>query len=129
MENRDYIFQVIDITVANGTGAGIQSSNQRFNSGYDRLEGIALIEKENGGNASEYEVGFDLSAENLTVQSVHHSLYEFAPATPSSDRFAKMNAQAAGSEFTVNTKLLAAATADLKYQLVLKLSRPNKENC
>ena len=129
MENREYTLQVIDIDIANGTAAGFQTSNQKFNQGYDRLDGVALVEKENGGNAAQYEVGFDFPSQNVTIRAAHHSLYEFTPTTPADARFNRLNTVAAGAEFSVNTRLLAAATADLKYQLILKLSKPKVENC
>jgi len=129
VEKREYFTQVIDITIANGTAAGIQSSNQRFNSQFDKLEGISLIEKGDGGNASEYEVGFEFPTDNRTARVVNNALFKFDAGCPMSDRALKMNATAKGAEFTVNTNLLAAASAELSYQLVLHLSRKSQEIC
>lgn len=124
MQDRDYILQVIDISYPSGTTAGTLTSNQRFDSSYEKVEGVALIEKGNGGNAQQYEVGFDFPNDNRTVRTVNKAMLQFDPSTPASDRFMKLNASAKGGEFAVNTRLLQAASADLDYQLVFLLSKP-----
>lgn len=127
MEDREYTLQVVDINIADATGAGIQLNDLNFDSQYERVEGVALIETSDGGDASAYKVGFSFPSDNRQVRSVHNSLYKFSPATPQNQRFAQINATAKGASFSVATDLPAAASAALAYQLVFLLSKP--KNC
>tara|TARA_R110002050_G_scaffold265465_2_gene406576 strand:+ start:16050 stop:16433 length:384 start_codon:yes stop_codon:yes gene_type:complete len=127
VEEREYTLQVVDVNFADATGAGIQVTDFNFDSQFERVEGVALIETSNGGDASAYKVGFTFPNDNRQVRSVHNSLYKFAAATPQDQRFAKINATAKGASFSVATDLPAATSAALTYQLVFRLSKA--KNC
>ena len=127
MEDQEFTFQVIEVKIADATGPGIQVQDFNFDSQFERVEGVALIETSNGGDASAYKVGFTFPEDSRQVRSVHNSLYKFAAATPQGDRFAKINARAKGASFSVATDLPVAASAVLSYQLVFRLSKP--KNC
>ena len=127
MEDREHTLQVINVNIADATGAGIQVTDFNFDSQFELVEGVALVETSNGGDAADYKVGFNFPEDSRQIRSVHNSLYKFAAATPQGDRFAKMNAKAKGASFSVATELPVAATAALSYQLVFRLSKA--KNC
>lgn len=123
--DREVFTEVITVTIGSGTAQGSVFQSERLNEHYERLEKISIIETGNGGDAAQYKIGFTFNKDNRTINPVNKLAYQFDASCPQPGRGRRINASAgSGATIDIVTKLPAASTAELSYDILLEYSRP-----
>lgn len=118
MSKKTKLLVVRDITIPNATAAGSRTQDIQLPAQYEKITGVAIAEKSDGGNAASYDVGFYFPTDSATINSVSKQLYQFDKATPQSERFQDLDLTCKGQTVTVTTRTSAATSAELKYQVI-----------
>jgi hypothetical protein len=117
------LLSVKEINIASGVAAGDQSFQHTLPQNYQRLTGIGIIEKGNGGDASQYELGFYFPQDNERINSVNNQLYKFDTSCPTDQRLQKLLMEAKGQTVEISVRTLAATTAALSVQLIFRVEK------
>lgn len=126
-QERDITYQVETVTVANGTAASTFTKEVKLQQGYDKLEKVSISEITDGGDASAYEVGFNLDSENRIIPALPKEFYQFDASCPMEQRGRQLQGMAAGADVTIKTTTPDTTSTELKYKVVFQLSKP--KNC
>tara|TARA_R110002072_G_scaffold4683_2_gene32803 strand:- start:3345 stop:3734 length:390 start_codon:yes stop_codon:yes gene_type:complete len=120
---KKYFDQVIEVVYPNAQAAGTYQVSANLSAQYDNVEGARIIELGSGGDASQYEVGVSFSAEDINILPTNKIDWQFTTATPMGERNKTISAEAKGNQVLISTKLRAAASAELRYQIIFRLSK------
>ena len=117
-------YQVIDVTVANGTLAdSLNEQSVTLNQAYNKIVGIAYHEITAGGQANNYNVGAR-SKRFTWVELVNINNWNANTGVGPMQKFRKVNiGYGEGDKFFAQITPNAALTSDLTGQMVLILER------
>jgi len=126
MKQESY-YQSETIAYGTGTTASTYYKEITLNSSYERCVGIAVIESKDAALSS-YRIGV-ADKDKQYISSVHKDMLRSHPTAGLSnkERFLPVNIKANGHKIKISTTLPVQLTADLEYDVVLLLERPEQQ--
>lgn len=122
MNDKLYKYHRVDVELPINTTAGTLTPDFQLDKEYDTIEGVMAIKIEDGGIPS-YNVGLR-DADRSYVDLIDIEAWDNTSGVAPKDQFIELNIPAHTNKYFIAINHSATLTAVLKFQLVLKLSKP-----
>lgn len=114
-------YETLTVTIPSGTSAVSTTKDINFDTAYQQVEGVAMVEIDNGG-IPYYQIGIE--TDDTTFHHVSHKeIFQTSKDVAQKDKFKEISIPISTKKVKVRIATPATTTSDLVFQLVFKLTR------